>query len=1210
MATFKPFSQGRLGASVETLEAALVACEKAFGPEHITTLVAVGDLGAYYYSTGRLRDAEMMFLWASRGLEKTLGRTVLQTLEQAIHLGLVYTAQGRAVDAEKTYKQALEDLQKVFGPNHLMTLTTANNLGHLYKDVGLLDEAETMFKWALQGLEKTCGPMHSSTLNTANGIGMVYKHQGKLHEAKAMFQRALRGFEETLGPDDPSTLDAVNNLGNVYLHQDRPMMAEQMYIRAKNGFEKARGWHDRSTLNAANNLRLLYDQLGRRAEAERISKWICDQHLSTGGNYLQSAARNGHVDIVRLLVINGVDVNNKGRHQRYSPTGGAAAPPGSTALHIAVYHGYIQVVMELLNLGADVNATCHWDQITPLNVAVTRNDLNIARLLLDRGANGNGITGAGHPPLLDAATRGHVEMATLLLQRGAEVDAIDTNGDPVLHSAAYCNKINIVRLLLDHGANPRSNGGSGRTARWFAAQRGYEEVVALLRSRGADDSQKPDMLDDSSVALNSIGSDKILADLEKAQHLRMSESVSEEWVKQLRFVVRGTGPHHDLELILENGGSTPEPFVAISYCWGSASNANNQKPLTIYDSRGEGRSRLIRTSTDTILRSLKFAESRGIRRIWIDQECIDQGDEMDVQAAIQSMHLVYRRADAILVLLGKHIHAKEDLEVMTDTKLLLMTSNSSESVDQILRDRILGDKWFTRAWCAQEYANSEEEKLFFLVGTKHDFDEDGSAWRDFAEKNNAGPNQPKQYITKEWVLTQYHVWSMSFHSPRNSHVLLGNVASRQVKNGASGGFTLLDNDFEKSNFIKTQRSYSVALRMTFSQAYATLRLKKNLLVSDRLAILSNMAHYRSRINTRKAVDQGLSYTACMLSLALNNGDLTSLGFCRGVGCDKNSSAVGSWLPHLQTSLDKLVPEGQAALQLCHDSDPVYVIGGKGLLRGLIWDIEAYSTSQFSDLREVLPDMLELAGGNLPESEESSLWRRTLLQLLIRQLHSAGYWDLLEVIALCAMPRILKDPEEMHSILSALNVWIRGQDDDSWPDFSSSSSSHVGSHINPLLQSPLDWIYDCIGSIRPLPVGRCVVKNKAGDSRTLLGLFRVDPAETRQVFTLLSGLEYTFGAWMSLSSTSSYFCGIEEVSPEFHLSEDDFRKAVELLRSGDLLTDRKVYRVRGIGHPMAVWSHRLSRNGILEKDDQEGWATVPLGKGMFSFLKMPNRWERC
>jgi hypothetical protein len=388
-----------------------------------------------------------------------------------------------------------------------------------------------------------------------------------------------------------------------------------------------------------------------------------------------------------------------------------------------------------------------------------------------------------------------------------------------------------------------------------------------------------------------------------------------------------------------------------------------------------------------------------------------------------------------------------------------------------------------------------------------------------------------------------------------------------------------------------------------SQAYSSLRWKRNLLVSDRLAILSNMTHYGSRINTKKAVDEKLSYTACILSLALQNGDLGSFGYFGG-RCHHHDGAtvVGSWLPPLHLSLNALVPEAVAQFRSTYFAgDPGYVVGKKGLFRGLVWEMEAYDTEGLSEFRDVLPDLFELASAN---SMESWPWRHILLQALVRQLESAGYWELVELIVLCALPRQLKDPGEMYTLLSDLESWIRDEGDDCWPELLSTSTGRSRQHpeegftrLSLAHETPLlHWIYNCIGSGRPLPIGRCVFETETGDSRTLVGLFTVDPAWHRKVFTLLGGLEYDFGNWISPSLFSVRFECVEEVEGS-HPSDEDIQKAADLLSENrEILPDQKVYSVQKAGERrMAVWSHRLSRNGILEKN-QDCWTTVPFGQG--------------
>ena len=49
---------------------ALQGYEKALGPDHISTLGTVNNLGLLYRSQGKLDEAEKMYQWALQGKEK------------------------------------------------------------------------------------------------------------------------------------------------------------------------------------------------------------------------------------------------------------------------------------------------------------------------------------------------------------------------------------------------------------------------------------------------------------------------------------------------------------------------------------------------------------------------------------------------------------------------------------------------------------------------------------------------------------------------------------------------------------------------------------------------------------------------------------------------------------------------------------------------------------------------------------------------------------------------------------------------------------------------------------------------------------------------------------------------------------------------------------------------------------------------------------
>jgi ankyrin len=113
------------------------------------------------------------------------------------------------------------------------------------------------------------------------------------------------------------------------------------------------------------------------------------------------AAKNGHRDVVALLLEQGAPVN-------------PARQDGVTPLFIAVQEGRLDVVALFLEKGADVNAQARISGVTLLHVGAYRGDQAIVTLLLHHGADKNARMSSGERPVDLAHRQGHTELIPLL----------------------------------------------------------------------------------------------------------------------------------------------------------------------------------------------------------------------------------------------------------------------------------------------------------------------------------------------------------------------------------------------------------------------------------------------------------------------------------------------------------------------------------------------------------------------------------------------------------------------------------------------------------------------------------------------------------------------------------------------------------------------------------------------------------------------------
>lgn len=191
--------------------------------------------------------------------------------------------------------------------------------------------------------------------------------------------------------------------------------------------------------------------------------------------YVLSQSERQPLEIVRVLVDNGADVNTPSRSE--------------TALMRAARAGYVDIVRLLLSKGAQVNANV--DDGTPLMMAVRRGHTEIMKILLAAGADVKIVHRMGNQALMMAAEQrnyrtpsaeSNSEVVQLLLAHGADPKA---RGEWNRTALMLANTAAKVKLLLAKGAEIDAKDEYGQTALMHAASRGNAAVASALLDNGA-----------------------------------------------------------------------------------------------------------------------------------------------------------------------------------------------------------------------------------------------------------------------------------------------------------------------------------------------------------------------------------------------------------------------------------------------------------------------------------------------------------------------------------------------------------------------------------------------------------------------------------------------------------------------------------------------------------------------------------------------------
>jgi hypothetical protein len=331
-------------------------------------------------------------------------------------------------------------------------------------------------------------------------------------------------------------------------------------------------------------------------------------------------------------------------------------------------------------------------------------------------------------------------------------------------------------------------------------------------------------------------------------------------------------------------------YLAVSYRWPQDKPSEEECYEIVLPSNQRRKSNVPAWLLDRVI---AYAASQGFKLIWIDQECVDQEDPVQVDQSVKAYHAVYRQSQQVIAVLTAGITEQAHLDAFKfaekyhaeRTQTGTMTGVAESELRSIMQVSALisENEWFCRIWTLSESLMASR-LLHFLVpcGT--------SLLRSHWLSNLSGQIVVHQLVLQALFCPIIKPYETVF--PARLQRPEGEIVQKTLRSerGAIAAYHLFQETCPESKWRPERRRYLSAV-----EACRLISGRDGKENSDRIVIMANVCGYKKGLISPRLVELKLGLSICTLALSIINGDDSLLDFIQRE-CWKRRREAFSWLP--------------------------------------------------------------------------------------------------------------------------------------------------------------------------------------------------------------------------------------------------------------------------------------------------------------------------